>query len=103
MRNVYLIDFENVGSEGLAGVAGLTEEDMVVLFYSIKSDKIAIRTHIQIGKSPAVFEYAEVTVGGKNALDHQLATYLGFLVAKDEAQKYYIVSRDNGYQYIAKF
>ncbi|MCI8349642.1 MAG: hypothetical protein HFJ86_00575 [Oscillospiraceae bacterium] len=103
MRNIYLIDFENVGSDGLNGVLSLSEEDMVVLFYSVKSDKIAIRTHIQIGKSSAAFEYAEVSVGGKNALDHQLATYLGYLVAKNEAQRYYIVSRDNGYQYIARF
>lgn len=103
MRNIYLIDFENVGSEGLNGVLNLTEDDAVVLFYSVKSDKLAIRTHIQIGKSPAAFEYFEVTVGGKNALDHQLSTYLGYLVAKDEAERYYIVSRDNGYQYISRF
>ena len=38
MRNIYLIDFENVGSDGLNGVLSLSEEDMVVLFYSVKSE-----------------------------------------------------------------
>ena len=37
MRNTYLIDFENVGSDGLAGVTALTAEDRVIIFYSANS------------------------------------------------------------------
>ena len=35
---------------------------------------------------------------GKNALDFQLVTFLGYLIAKEKADSYYIISRDTGFQ-----
>lgn len=34
MRDIYLIDFENVASEGLSGITYLAPEDEVIIFYS---------------------------------------------------------------------
>ena len=34
MRDIYLIDFENVASEGLSGITYLSPEDQVIIFYS---------------------------------------------------------------------
>ena len=53
MRNTYLIDFENVSSEGLAGVTSLTPEDRVIIFYSANSSRMTLRAHQQIVASTA--------------------------------------------------
>lgn len=47
----------------------------------------------------------KVTAGGKNALDFQLSTYLGYLIAKTEEKNvgYYIISKDQGFDFIVKF
>ena len=37
MRDIYLIDFENVASEGLSGITYLAPEDEVIIFYSNNS------------------------------------------------------------------
>ncbi len=104
MRDIYLIDFENVASEGLSGITYLSEEDQVIIFYSNNSNRLTMKMHILIGKSVCQLRYFEVTVGGKNALDHQISTYLGYLIGTGAAERnYYIVSRDMGYKHVANF
>ena len=104
MRDIYLIDFENVASEGLGGITQLEPEDQVVIFYSNNSKSLSMKMHILIGKSVCNLDYFEVSVGGKNALDHQVSTWLGYLIATGAAERnYYIVSRDAGYKFVASF
>jgi hypothetical protein len=104
MRDIYLIDFENVASEGLSGITYLSEEDQVIIFYSNNSNRLSMKMHILIGKSVCQLSYFEVSVGGKNALDHQIATWLGYLIGTGAAERnYYIVSRDMGYKHVANF
>ena len=104
MRDIYLIDFENVASEGLSGITYLSEDDQVIIFYSNNSNRISMKMHILIGKSVCKLDYFEVLVGGKNALDHQLSTWLGYLIGTGAAERnYYIVSRDMGYKHVANF
>lgn len=104
MRDIYLIDFENVASEGLSGITYLSEDDQVIIFYSNNSNRLSMKMHILIGKSVCQLDYFEVTVGGKNALDHQISTWLGYLVGTGAAERnYYIVSRDMGYKHVANF
>lgn len=104
MRDIYLVDFENVASEGLNGITYLDPEDQVVIFYSNNSKSLSMKMHILIGKSVCQLDYFEVSVGGKNALDHQISTWLGYLVATGAADRnYYIVSRDAGYKFVASF
>lgn len=104
MRDIYLIDFENVASEGLSGITNLSEEDQVIIFYSNNSNRISMKMHIQIGKSVCKLDYFEILVGGKNALDHQLSTWLGYLIGTGAAERnYYIVSRDMGYRHVTNF
>lgn len=104
MRDIYLIDFENVASEGLNGITQLDPQDQVVIFFSNNSKSLSMKMHILIGKSVCNLDYFEATVGGKNALDHQVSTWLGYLVATGAAERnYYIVSRDAGYKFVASF
>ncbi|MDD6024142.1 MAG: PIN domain-containing protein [Oscillospiraceae bacterium] len=104
MRDIYLIDFENVASEGLSGITYLSEDDQVIIFYSNNSNRLTMKMHILIGKSVCKLNYFEVSVGGKNALDHQISTWLGYLVGTNAAERnYFIVSRDMGYKHVAAF
>lgn len=104
MRDIYLIDFENVASEGLSGITYLSPEDQVIIFYSANSNRLSMKMHILIGKSICNLSYFEVSVGGKNALDHQISTWLGYLIGTEAAERsYYIVSRDMGYRHVANF
>ena len=99
----YLVDFENVRSDDLIGVSRLDEDDRVILFYSEKADKISIGLHRRILESKAVFEYRKADVGAKDALDFQLVTYLGFLIAANGSERYCLVSNDHGFDYAANF
>ena len=104
MRDIYLVDFENVASEGLSGITYLSPEDQVIIFYSANSNRLSMKMHILIGKSTCNLSYFEVSVGGKNALDHQISTWLGYLIGTGAAERsYYIVSRDMGYRHVANF
>ena len=85
--SIYLIDFENVHYDGLSGILNLHEDDEVYVFYSDNGKRLTFELHEQIIQSNAKFYYYKAAVGGKNALDHQLSTYLGFLVGKKEEKK----------------
>lgn len=99
----YLIDFENVKSKGLNGIEQLGENDKVIIFYSENSDTISFEMHRKVMQSPADIEYLKVRVGGKNALDFQLSTLLGFMVAKDIYSHIFIISNDKGFDKLHDF
>jgi len=100
---VYLIDFENVKQDGLNGIEQLEKNDKVIIFYSDNADKISFDVHINITKSSANITFRKVNVGSKNALDFQLSSYLGYLIAKKKDDKFYIVTRDNGFYVLNDF
>ena len=99
--NIYIVDFENVNSQGLNGIDRLDSTDQVIIFYSENADSMTFDLHEQINKSRAYIYFQKVDVGTKNALDFQLATYLGYMICENEkADKqvtYYLVSKDRGY------
>ena len=99
----YLIDYENVNKDGLNGVSRLTEKDRVIIFYSSRADRMTFGLHRRLNETKAVIDYRRVDVGGHNALDFQLATYLGFLIAQNSSEEYCIVSNDRGFEYLAGF
>ena len=43
---IYLVDFENIGYNGLKGIEKLPEGDQVHLFYSSNADKQIGRAHV---------------------------------------------------------
>lgn len=99
----YLVDYENVKKDGLNGINELSAEDTVCIFYSENADTITFDLHQRINASQADILFQEVEVGTKNALDFQLATYLGYMVAKDKEQEYYLVTKDNGFNILCSY
>ena len=94
---IYLIDYENVSVDGLKGVAKLTDDDFVCIFYSENQDKLTFGLHRRLCESNAKIEYIKIKLDRKNALDFQLASVLGYKIAKNEEQEFVIVSKDKGY------
>ena len=99
----YLVDYENVKTGGLNGISRLTAEDHVIIFYSENANRLTFDLHQRLMASPAKIEYREVSVGGHNALDFQLVTYLGYLIANDRGGQYMIISYDRGFEYVVGF
>lgn len=91
----YYIDYENVHNEGLKGVQKLQQEDKLHLFYSIKADTLKIDVVRQLMDCPATICFDKIVNGVENALDFQLITALMCNYSAEE--KYYIISRDKGY------
>lgn len=100
---VYLVDYENVNVDGMNGVSNLDADSRVVIFYTDHADKLTFGLHRRLNESAAEISFFRVKSGGKNALDFQLATYLGHLVAADKEQEYCIVSKDSGFGYVTSF
>ncbi len=105
MKHYYLVDFENVADAGLEGFFQLTEEDTVYLFYSPKSNRINIDFVQKLldGKAKAELRLLSVA-SGNQALDLQLASFLGSLVMQGNTESVYtIVSRDKGFACLRSF
>ena len=106
--NYFLIDYENVNVSGFDGLSSLTENDVVILFYSENANTLTFGLHKRINEAKANIEFQKVSVETKNALDFQLCSYLGYLIhdkMSDESEKndYYIVSNDQGYSILPDY
>lgn len=99
----YLVDFENVKSHGLKGITRLGADDQVIIFYSVNSNTLSFEMHQQVMQSNARIEYYDVKVGGKNALDFQLSSMLGFLIGSGNYTHVYIISGDKGFDRLHDF
>lgn len=100
---VFLIDFENVHSEGMHGVDHLTDADEVVIFYSNNADSISFDILHKLMFCKSKLSYYRIKRGGKNALDFQLSCYLGYRIKQDPGAEFYIISKDSGYDFIMDF
>lgn len=103
--NYYLVDYENVTTHGLDGITMLSSEDVVCIFYSENADRITFGLHRRLNEAAAKIIYQEVEVGTKNALDFQLASYLGYIIHenKDKEVSYFIVSKDQGFSSLVHY
>lgn len=100
---IYLIDYENTGVKGLAGIERLKEEDQIILFYGPKTGAIPFDEHVKLSQSASHVEYIKTTKTAKNYLDFQLTTYLGYLIASTPVREYHVISKDSGYDSVIDF
>ena len=105
MRRFFLVDYENVSDGGLHGFFDLTAGDTVALFYTQNANKISIDFFEIAMRSDKAANIAFIKVNpGNQALDLQLASYLGALMASAEDDcAFYIVSKDKGFQCLIPF
>lgn len=99
----FLIDYENVGVPGLDGLTKLIEKDIIYIFYSENADRLTFGLHKRLSESRAQINYMKIGIGSKNALDFQLASFLGYLVSQNPKETFYVVSKDKGFDCLSKF
>lgn len=99
----YLLDYENVNASGLDGISKLSSDCRIVLFYTKNSSKIDLGVFNMLRNMEAEMSIIEVH-HGKQALDIQLASYLGYLIGTEPADtEYFIISKDKGYRNVQSF
>lgn len=101
--SIFLVDYENVHSNGFNGINQLSEKDLIIVFYTKEVKQIPIDLHLKLQNTKAKIEYLKAENGRKNALDFQLTSYLGYLISKNSLESYYIVSNDQGYKVLTSF
>lgn len=100
----YLVDFENISANELINLKGLNKGDYVALFYSKACDSIKLEVFEALAKKNLQISCYKAVTGAKNSLDFQLSSFLGYLVRKSvKEDKIHIVSKDKGYDCLAKF
>lgn len=101
--SIFLVDYENVHAEGFNGLTNCSENDSIKIFYTKGADTLTFGLHRRLSETKAKIEYHKVENGSKNALDFQLSSYLGFLISNHSEEKYYIVSKDKGFEALEQF
>lgn len=100
----YLVDFENVHTNGIKRLLNVSEKDTVIIFFSEQSKNITLDVIEEVTKNNAILTCHKVNNGTKNALDFQLSSHLGYLIGKDANNtKYHIVSQDKGYDCLCDY
>ena len=101
-RKVYLVDTENVGSAWTQLLPGKGSKDVIILFFTENSPGISYNDLDTIRQYPSAFELIECTPG-KNGLDFQLVSYLGYLIRSAPKTEYIIITNDTGYDAVVRF
>ena len=102
--NYFLVDYENVRTDGIKDLKGVQEGDVMVVFYSENCKSITLDVLDSIIALKLKYSSFKVKVGTKNALDFQLTSYLGYLIGQGGMDtNYYIVSDDKGFEVVADF
>lgn len=97
MKRAIYVDYENVSLNGLTCVEKLTKDDCVKIFIGRQSAKLSMSDADRIFNCKASVELITNQYIGKNALDFIIMVHLGYDIAKEIADEYFIISKDKGY------
>ncbi len=101
-HTIYLIDTENVRTVWTLLLDRMTLNDKIYVFYTMNSGNVSyedLNGVISSGKNVELIQCHT----GKNGLDFQLVSYLGYLIRNNENADYCIISDDSGYDAVIKF
>ena len=98
----YLIDSENVGDFWIPLLELPAEEAELIVFYTKNSPHMSYDSLIKLKESDRKVTFIKC-YEGTNALDFQLCSELGFLIASNEGDDFIIVTNDTGYDAAVKY
>lgn len=101
IKTIYLIDYENVHDSGFKGADQLSGKEHVHIFSSANAPYINISS---LASLKGKFYFHNVPAG-KESLDMNLVSYLGYLIHKNRSKKviYIIISQDRGYDKVIQY
>lgn len=104
LRKIYLVDSENVGDLWVTHVLALARiEDEIIVFYTQKSPHMGYDTIRKLLADGREINFVKC-VEGKNALDFQLVTELGYRIGCEKQKTEYImVTNDTGFDAVVQY
>lgn len=102
-RMTYLIDSENVNDAWVKLLPRLERKDRIIIFYTENSP------HFTVDSARIITDYKEKDItwkkcfAGRNALDFQLVSQMGYLISKYPQDSYAIMSNDTGFDAAVKY
>lgn len=99
----FLVDFENVRSNGLRGTDYLDKNDYLTLFFSSAARSCENRYLEEIERSGCAFDICKLVKTGKNGLDFYIATRVGEFYGKGHDDRVAIISKDQGFQAVRDY
>lgn len=104
MANMYFIDYENVGDSAMIGIKNLIPGERVVIFFSKNAKALTFELWNELIDCKGIKEMKMVEHPGKNALDFQLSSNLGYAICKyPHFENFVIISKDTGFQTLVDF
>lgn len=96
---VFLIDTENVSYHGFEGIRELDDTCLVHVLYSsaFLQTKIPTKNYLELMCSKTKFVTEQIEPKGKNYLDMQISTIVGFVMERHPSAEVVIISKDNDY------
>ncbi len=104
MANMFFVDYENVGDSAMCGVKSLVPGERVVVFFSKNAKALTFELWNELTECKGLKDIKQVEHPGKNALDFQLSSYLGYSICKyPHFDNFVIISKDTGFQTLIDF
>lgn len=98
IKNQYFyVDYENVGVNGLNGIAKLSETDNVLIYYSEEHSTMTMGMHRRINQSQANIQFVLINMPIKNAIDCKILFDIELLSKENKLSEFFIVSNDTDY------
>ena len=98
----YLIDSENVGDFWIPLLELPVDRAELIVFYTKNSPHMSYDSLIKLKESDRKVTFIKC-YEGTNALDFQLCSELGFLIAQNPGDEFIIVTNDTGYDAAVKY
>lgn len=101
MKRTFFVDLENIGKRLLNNIETLTREDTVVIFHNaLLKENLPTVYKEKLLKYCGKVIIENITCCGKNAMDFQICSYIGYYVARENiaGTRFYILSADKGYE-----
>lgn len=102
MSKTYFIDSENVGDNWISLLDTVQADDELLVFYTAKSPHMSYKNLILLKQSSKEINFIEC-YEGKNSLDFQLVTELGYRIHDISDGDYIIISNDTGFDSVVKY
>lgn len=102
IETYYLIDYENVSSDGLSGCDKLSKTDHIIIFFTKNAKKIDMSEIANHGE--AELDMIEVPAGRQSA-DIHIGSYMGYLtgINNNKDCSIVIISKDTDFDNVIKF
>lgn len=101
-KKFYLVDTENVGSVWVDLIPTLGKQDCLLLFYTVNSSGISYEDLLKLAGQEEKYQMIQCFTG-RNGLDFQLVSYLGYLIKSNAKAEFIIISNDIGYDAVVRF